>query len=207
MAKYIMQEAVDLNNEGKTLTYPKLIIDQCIDSEELAKQVSNHTTFSKGEVMAIIDHLWSYMAENMGEGRSVKINGLGVFTPTLAYRKGVEREAADGEGGHRNAQSLRVGGINFRPDKQMVNEVNSHMDLRKVAGKFRRRVSEYTEEERLERAKTYMREHGVMRLSDYTTLVDLSRTSAYRELNKWSHDATIGIKRAGGKGHAVYLLA
>ena len=29
MAKYVMQEAVDLNKEGKTLTYPKLNRAMC----------------------------------------------------------------------------------------------------------------------------------------------------------------------------------
>lgn len=43
-----MQEAVDLNKEGKTLTYPKLIIGQCVDSNALAKQIASHTTFSRG---------------------------------------------------------------------------------------------------------------------------------------------------------------
>ena len=41
MAKYVMQEAVDLNKEGKTLTYPKLIIGQCVDSNALAKQIAS----------------------------------------------------------------------------------------------------------------------------------------------------------------------
>lgn len=118
MAKYVMQEAVDLNKEGKTLTYPKLIIGQCVDSNALAKQIASHTTFSRGEIVAVIDYLWSYMAENLGEGNSVKIDGLGVFTPSLAYRKGVERETEDGEGGRRNATSFCVGSINFRPGEK-----------------------------------------------------------------------------------------
>lgn len=206
MAKYVMQEAVDLNNEGKTLTYPKLIINQCIDSDELAKQIASHTTFSRGEVVAIIDYLWSYMAENMGEGRSVKINGLGVFTPTLAYRKGVERETEDGEGGHRNATSFCVGNINFRPEKKIVNAVNAHMRLTKAPGKFRRRVSRYTEEERMERAKAFITEHSVMCLADYVALSGLSRTTAYRELAKWSRDESTGILRTGNRTHAIYVL-
>ena len=69
MAKYVMQEAVDLNKEGKTLTYPKLIIGQCVDSNALAKQIASHTTFSRGEIVAVIDYLWSYMAENLDGGR------------------------------------------------------------------------------------------------------------------------------------------
>ena len=99
-------------------TQRKLIIGQCVDSNALAKQIASHTTFSRGEIVAVIDYLWSYMAENLGEGDSVKIDGLGVFTPSLAYRKGVERETEDGEGGRRNATSFCVGSINFRPGEK-----------------------------------------------------------------------------------------
>lgn len=206
MAKYVMQEAVDLNKEGKTLTYPKLIIGQCVDSNALAKQIASHTTFSRGEIVAVIDYLWSYMAENLGEGNSVKIDGLGVFTPSLAYRKGVERETEDGEGGRRNATSFCVGSINFRPEKKLMNAVNDHMHLTKAPGRFRRRVSPYTEEERLKRAKAFIEEHSVMYLADYVALSGLSRTTAYRELAKWSHEESTGILRTGNRTHAIYVL-
>lgn len=87
-----------------------------------------------------------------------------------------------------------------------MNTVNDHMHLTKAPGRFRRRVSPYTEEERLKRAKAFIAEHSVMYLADYVALSGLSRTTAYRELAKWSHDESTGILRTGNRTHAIYVL-
>ncbi len=205
MAQYVMQEAVDLNNEGKTIVYPKLIINECVDSDKLAQQIASHTTFSYGEIIAIVNHLGYYIAHNMAEGKSVKIKGLGVLTPTLAYKKGVEREEVDGEGGKRNATSLMVGSVNFRADKSFVNEVRKNCDLHRSKRKFIRRISPFTEEERLAKAKAYIEEHGMLTVADYVPMSGLSRATATRELQKWSQDISTGIYSSGRRSHVVYI--
>ncbi len=205
MAQYVMQEAVDLNNEGKTLVYPKLIINECVDSEKMAKEIASHTTFSYGEIIAIINHMGTSIARYMSEGRSVKIKGLGVLTPTLAYKKGVEREQVDGEGGKRNATSFMVGGVNFRADKSLVKEINMQCDLHRSKRKYVRRISPFTEEQRLAKAKAYIEENGLMTLADYVPLSGLSRTTAFRELARWSNDVSTGIYAKGRRSHTVYV--
>lgn len=205
MAQYAMQEAVDLNNEGQTLVFPKLIIDQCVDSDQLARQIAAHTTFSYGEIVAVIDDLVASMSRHMADGRSVKIKGMGLLTPTLAYKKGVEREQADGETGKRNATSFMIGGVNFRPEKSLLTNINQQCDLHRSKRKFTRRVSPFTEEERLAKALAHIEENGLMTLAEYVVLSGLSRTSASRELKKWSHDSATGIQSKGRSPHTVYV--
>ncbi len=205
MAEYSMQEMVDLNNEGKTLVYPKLIINQCVDSRELAKQLTPGSAFSEGEILGVIKDLGPYIARNMAEGRSVKINGLGLFVPTLGYKKGVERQQADGEGGKRNATSLMVTGVKFRPERSLLNDINEHCKLRKSWRKFDRRISPYTEEERLAKTLAYIEKNGLITHAEYVEISGLSRTSASRELNKWASDKTTGIEAKGRAPHRVFV--
>ncbi len=205
MAEYSMQETVDLNNEGQTLVYPKLIIGQSVNSDELARQLTQNSTFSEGEILGIIKDLGPCIARNMADGRSVKIKGLGLFVPTLGYKKGVERQQADGEGGTRNATSLKVNDVKFRPENSLLNDINEHCKLRKSPRKFERRISPYSEEERLAKALAYIEEKGLMTLSEYTVLSGLSRSCAARELRKWAKDKTTGIEATGRAPHRVFV--
>ncbi len=141
----------------------------------------------------------------MAEGKSVKIKGVGVLTPSLSYKEGVEREEVDGEGGKRNAMSLMVGGVNFRADKSLIKEIGKNCDLQRSKRKFVRRLSPFTEEQRLAKAKAYIEKYGMLTVSDYVPISGLSRTSATRELREWSRDLSTGICASGRSTHRVYV--
>ncbi len=90
MSRYTMQEMNDLHHEGKTLLYPRMIIEHCCESDELAREVAEVTSFREGEVIGMFQELWKQMAWQMARGYSVKIEGVGVFTPTLELTEGKE---------------------------------------------------------------------------------------------------------------------
>ena len=60
MAKYTMQEMNDLNNEGKTLLYPRLINSGSRGTDELASYIAECTSFSTADVKGVLD---KYMKE------------------------------------------------------------------------------------------------------------------------------------------------
>ena len=142
-AKYVMQEAVDLNNEGKTLRYPRMVMEQCCETDELARWVASGTTYGEGEVRGILSEVARWMALTMAQGRSVRLEGLGLFTPALGLRRGKEREEADGSTGRRNASSIRVSRIHFRADRELVRATDRHCVLERASGQGRRSVSKY----------------------------------------------------------------
>lgn len=96
-------------------------------------------------------------------------------------------------------------GVSFRPDKGLVRQLDSRCKLEKGAVSRIRR-SKYTEAQRLEKAREFLREHTVMRLGDYYRLVGLSRTTASLELRKWDADPESGIKSKGSYSAKVYVL-
>ena len=84
MAKYIMEEMPDLQNTGKRITYPKFARVDNASIKELAQRVGDVSGFSPGDIEGILLQTSIEMAHIMAEGRSVKIDGIGTFTASLA---------------------------------------------------------------------------------------------------------------------------
>ena len=213
VAKYIMQEVKDLNNEGDTLLYPRMVIRDSCGTDELAEYISAHTSFSRAEVKGVIELLGHGMARTMAQGRSaqgrsVRIDGVGLFTPSLAIKEGKEREEPDGSGTKRNAANIRVGDVRFRADRQLVRETDLACKLeREAGGKSALCRSRYTPQERLALAKRYLEEHPVLTVGTYASLTGLSRTTAGKELRRWYETEGSGIGISGMGTHRVYVLA
>lgn len=205
MAKYIMQEMADLNNEGKTLLYPRMMMTRCCETDELVEWAAKGTTFNTGEVKGAITLLAEGLARMMAQGRSVRIEGIGLFTPSLSLKKGKEREEADGSGTHRNANSIEVGSVNFRPDKELMLELNGQCELERQPGRFRCKVSKYTPEQRLALAQTYLNTHSILRIEEYASMTGLNRCTAGKELRKWGATAGSGIMPEGRGAHRIYV--
>lgn len=53
-AHYTMREMPDMNGEGKTRLYPKLIISSCCEESELCERIADNSTFSPGEIQGIL---------------------------------------------------------------------------------------------------------------------------------------------------------
>ena len=90
-AKYVMQEMVDLNREGETLLHPRMVMERCCGTEELARMMARASTFGEGEIAGLIRGIGLCMARLMADGCSVKLDGIGTFAPSLVLREDKER--------------------------------------------------------------------------------------------------------------------
>ena len=205
MAQYIKKEMADMRRNGVNQVCYRLRSNGTVELEELARDCARGTTFAEGEIKGVVMTLLDGMVMNMTRGFSVHIDGLGTLTPKIGLRDDAEPEVLDGEGRKRNAQSLHVTGVSFRADKALVRRLDSRCKLEK-GSVSRIRKSEYTEEQRLEKARRFLQEHTVMRLGDYYRLVGLSRTTASLELRKWAADPESGITSEGSYSAKVYVL-
>ena len=207
MAKYIKQEMTDLSGKGEEKVYYRLQTERNIDFKALAEYVGRHNgMMSKGLVINVMEHVVDAMAELLGEGHSVTIDGLGTFRASLGLAEEKEMDTFDGDETKRNARSLRLTGINYRADKVLIREANRHCKLER-AGESRLHHSPYTKEERLKLALQYMEEHGAMRVAEYMELTGLSRTKATLELKEFRQDLSSGITFIGRGSSKVYVKA
>ena len=141
----------------------------------------------------------------MAEGRSVKIDGIGTFTASLALYKDKEREGAEEGSEHRNAQSIYVGNVNFRVDKIMPRRINERCRLERASWKKQRSSQKFTPEQRLKLALKYLDEHSFLTVHGYRNLTGLLQTAATIELKQWGDQPNSGIGIAGRGAHRIYI--
>ena len=205
MARYIMEEMPDMQKTGKRVTYPKFAQIDNADIKELAKRVGDVSGFSAGDIEGVLLQTAIEMAHLMAEGRSVKIDGIGTFTPALTLGRDKEREKA-GEGGkHRNAQSIFIGGVNFRVDRTMLRNISERCHLERSSWKPQRSSQKFTPEQRLALAVKYLDEYPFLTVWEYRKLTGLLQTAAANELKQWASFPDSGIDIAGRGSHRIYI--
>ena len=207
MAKYIKQEMVDLSGKGEEKIYYRLQTERNIDFAELAQQIEqHHGLMNRGLIKNVMSYVVDEMAELLGKGYSVSIDGLGTFRASIGLEEDKEMDTFDGDDTKRNARSLRLTGINYRADKDLIKKANRHCKLER-AGESRLHHTPYSKKERLKLAQQYLEEHGAMRVVEYMELTGLSRTKATLELKEFRQDASTGITFLGRGSSKVYVKA
>lgn len=202
---YVMKEMPDLNGTGKRILYPQFAQIKQVSTHQLAENIRGKSTFSEGEIEGLIRMMAHELVHELAQGHSVKLDGIGIFTPSLALQPGKEREETDGEGGRRNARSILVGNVNFRADKKLVQEVNLYCRPVRAPWKPRRSSQKYTAEERLHLAQQYLETHPYITVTDYRKLTGLLRTAATEELRQWAAEPGTGIETSGRGSHRIYI--
>lgn len=200
-----MQEMNLPNKEGKRILYPRLVQRGQADTDYIAKNLAQKSSFSKGDVIGLLQELGDELAYQMRQGKSVKLDGIGTFVPSLALRTDKERETGEEDGTRRNARSIVVGSINFRAEKALLRNTNYNCDLERSQQKFQRSSQKYTPEQRLERAQQFLANHPFMTVRDYARLNGLRHTTASLELRKWAEQPENNITTSGRGTHKVYV--
>lgn len=198
---------IDLSGKGEEKIYYRLQTERNIGFDELVQEIElRHRVVNRGLVKNVMTHVVDAMAELLGKGYSVSIDGLGTFRASLGLKEEKEMDTFDGDEAKRNARSLRLTGINYRADKELIKDANRHCKLER-AGESRLHHSPYSKDERLKLALQYIEEHGAMRVVEYMNLTGLSRTKATLELKEFRQDASSGITYIGRGSAKVYVKA
>lgn len=153
MAEYQMQESNLPNEEGKKLLYPRMKLWSQVDLEYLANNINYASAFTPGDIMGLVRSLTQEIASQMAQGNSVKVDGLGIFTPSLGLRQGVEPETGEEGSRKRNSASICIDNIDFRADKQFIEETGRRCTLNRSKQKPARSSKRFTPEQRLKLAQ------------------------------------------------------
>ena len=205
MAKYIKQEMIDLSGKGEEKIYYRMQSEGNVGFKEFAQFVGKHNNvMNRALVESVLTYAADAMAELLGKGYSVTIDGLGTFKASIGLEEDKEMDTFDGNETKRNARSLRLTGVNYRADKLLVKEANRHCKLER-AGESRLHRTLYSKEERLKMALQFLEENGAMRVAQYVELTGISRTKATLELKEFSEDASSGITTLGRGSAKVYI--
>lgn len=89
---YVVRKKVDKSNkETKELYYAttKALQKRPINSVQIADQLAERSSLQNGDALSALTQLSDIIASHLREGRTVSINGLGNFYPTISS-EGVE---------------------------------------------------------------------------------------------------------------------
>lgn len=205
MANYIKQEMPDMLRKGEQKAYYRLQITQNVNFQSFLEYMcSRGGGMNKGDALKVLIRATETLTELLAEGYSVTIDDLGIFKATIGLEEGKEMDELDGDKPKYNARSLRLNGINFQADKNLVYNANRLCKLER-AGTSRIRRSPFSKEERLQKAMEHLDKHGMIRVKDYMELVGLSHTKAAEELRIFSQDTSSGITSVGRLAGKIYV--
>ena len=207
MAQYIKQEMPNLNGTEEPQVYYRLKTNRNISSKEFVKHISrNDSAVDRGEIEGVLIRIADGLAELLGNGYSVTLDGVGTFKAGLGLKRDKEMDSFEEDETKRNARSLQLTSINYRADKTLVREANRRCKLERY-GESRIRKSPYTKEQRLQLALEFLDKNSAMRIGDYMKLTGLSRTTATMELKAFRQDPASGITFVGRGSQKVYVKA
>lgn len=206
MARYIKQEMPDLQGTGEAKCYYRLEKRQNLSTKEFLKRAGAHGILDDGILKHALSKIAEQLVEELAEGNTVTLDGIGTFQATLGVKKNKEMDTIDGDETKRNAKSIEVKNVRYVSDKDLVSDVNRRCELSR-AGIRRVNNSPYTKEQRLKLAQDYLADpsHPFMRVADYAELTDLPRSSATKELRTFAEDPSNGIDTSGRRTAKVYV--
>ena len=94
MAEYNMQELHLPAEDGKRNLYPRMKLYGQVDLETITEKIAYASSFTRGDIIGLMQAITDEIAYQMGQGYSVKIDNLGVFTPALGLRQDRDRIGA-----------------------------------------------------------------------------------------------------------------
>ena len=147
MAQYIKQEMPNLNGTEEPQVYYRMKTDRNISSKEFVKRISrNGSATDRGEIEGILIRIADGLAELLGNGYSVTLDGVGTFKAGLGLKRDKEMDSFEGDETKRNGRSLQLTNINFRADKTLVREANRRCKLERYGVESeRRRLQDFQE--------------------------------------------------------------
>lgn len=104
--------------------YPVLTDRGIADSRYIMEIISSRTSFSRGDVMGMIQCLVELIPELLMDGKNVRLDGLGTFS---VHAKSKGRETAEAVT-LRDIDQLKV---SFLPDKQIKKELKNTRFVKK----------------------------------------------------------------------------
>jgi len=203
MAEYYLQEIGLPGAEGqgyyRLRTYDNMEMERVLDFLCVPGN-----GISRGTAQSVITQLAATIKDLLCMGHSVTIDGLGTFSVGLGVEEGKEVEQLDDEE-RRNAQSVTVSSVRFKPAAAFLSAINKDMSLER-ADTNRLHRSPYTKAERHQLLLDYLSRHPSIGISQYQLLTRLGRTKAANELKSFGDDPDSGITYQGRGTHRRYVL-
>ncbi|MBQ8502004.1 MAG: HU family DNA-binding protein [Bacteroides sp.] len=155
--------------------HPRLLLNGKMEMETLCARIHERSSLSVGDVKNTLDNMAQIFGEELREGRSVHIEGVGYFTPVLEATEKVTRNTP------RKNVKIALRTVSFRPDARLKGELTGVKATQSKISGFYARPSDEAIDRGLEQ---YFAGHDVLVRSAFQSLFNVSRTTANRYLQR-----------------------
>lgn len=208
MAKYKLQELPALSNVGKRRVYPKMVVNRTMSTGDMVEKMKlYHRAWSPSMIEGVLTDVGDMLVELLSMGYNVKLDGIGTFSLSLAFEDDKPTEM-QGDDDKMTYRKVGVKNVNFKSDPDLVKQVKQATDKdleRDMGGVKVIRNEIYSREERVERALRVIERDGLITLTDYAYINNLSRTAASLELKEITAEADSPMLSRGNGSHKVWV--
>lgn len=193
---YQIQELPDAL-EGERRTYPRPLTYNQFGHKKMASRIAMESGVQQGVVEAVLTGLPDAIKNILLEGHTVKINGLGTFSLSLAFKNGNDdflrqdlgklslTTSSDDDNLADSRPHVTINRLNFKPDPNLLQTLRTEADLIKVE-KDTIPISCTTDklEAHTQLAMQHLAIHPVLFLQDFANLIHASTSTASRQLHR-----------------------
>lgn len=161
--------------EEKPKMFPRITDSEIVNEQQLAELMAAHGSLSRGNAKAALNDLAEVMAELLGEGKTIDIPMLGSFKLSI----GTDAEIHPDSG--RRMQSIVVRGVNFQPDKQLMEAIGTPAFQWKPTTGV---AIAPTASQLIPQLNDYFQKHDSITRAEFEHMFRLKRTTAYKRLKE-----------------------
>lgn len=162
--------------KGVITLHPRIRYNGSTTTAELRRYIQESSSLTEGDVDAVLSALSHFVSQEMGNGSSVHLDGIGYFSPVLGTTETVTSVTKS------KHLKVKLKSIHFRPDKAFLRRMGGiQIHCVKLNDPLAKRL---TDDEIEQKVRLYIQKHGYLQRRDLESLCSLSTSTAKRHLNR-----------------------
>lgn len=162
--------------DGVIKLHPRIRYNGSTTTAELRRYIQESSSLTEGDVDAVLSALSHFVSQEMGNGSSVHLDGIGYFSPVLGTTETVTSTTKS------KHLKVKLKSIHFRPDKAFLRRMGGiQIHCVKLNDPLAKRL---TDDEIEQKVRLYIQKHGYLQRRDLESLCSLSISTAKRHLNR-----------------------
>lgn len=208
MVKIVLKKLSKLKNHSSDRYFADFAHREVLSTDEVATRIQASSTLKKADVLAVITELGDLICEQMAQGNSVKLEGLGIFSPSLKL-DGVEEVKRQGsDSAYLRTKNVHIDRVRFKVQNDVLEAANhAFAPARDTDDGVVVPTTELSEVgERKELVRKYLMTSPVMTIQNYMNITNLRRTNATNELKAWATGPDAFLEDIGAGTKHLYHL-
>ena len=173
-AKYDLFLTPQPKDKQKVRYHARVVIYKSVSTQDIAYEISRRTAINRGEAEAVMDVMAEILRQELAEGNSVHIDGVGSFrikakSPSVRSKKEIRSE------------SIKCGGVVYTVEKKLLRKLSSTKFIRTKHSTCSRPISQIEIDGKL---TEYFKENTFITTKEMQMLCGLSNHTALRRLKE-----------------------